>query len=157
MTKPKEDDSNKKLATNRKAFHDYFIEDKQEAGIVLLGTEVKSIKQGNVSLLGSYASVEKGQVMLHATNVSSYDCGSRNNHDPLRKRRLLLHASEIRKLAQKIDQKGYTLIPLSIYTKRGMIKVEIGLCKGKREYDKRETLKRKTADKETRREMQRRV
>ena len=154
---PKENDSNKKLATNRKAFHDYFIEDKQEAGIVLLGTEVKSIKQGNVSLLGSYASVEKGQVVLHAMNVSSYDCGSRNNHDPLRKRRLLLHAAEIRKLAQKIDQKGYTLIPLSIYTKRGIVKVEIGLCKGKREYDKRETLKRKTADKETRREMQRRV
>jgi len=155
MAKSKDNDSDRKIATNRKAFHEYFIEDKFETGIVLVGTEVKSIKNSNVSLVGTYATVDGGQLNLHGMNIATYECGSMFNHEPLRKRRLLMHALEIRRLKEKIDQKGYTLIPLSIYLKRGMVKLELGLCKGKRAYDKRETLKKKSADEEARREMRR--
>ena len=143
----------KKIATNRKAFHEYFVDDKYEAGIQLLGTEVKSIKQGNVSLVGSYADLLNGEIFLHGMNVATYEQGNIFNHEPTRKRKLLLHFSEIRKIDQNISRKGYTLIPLNVYLKRGLVKIEIGLCRGKRDYDKRESIKKKTAEADIRRQL----
>lgn len=135
--------NNKLVATNRKAYHDYHVGETYEAGIALTGTEIKSVRQGMVSLRDSFARVENGEVFLYNMNVSAYDAGNRFNHEPRRTRKLLLHKSEIRKLATKTQEKGFTLIPLKVYLKGGRAKVEIALAKGKRLYDKREDIKKR--------------
>jgi SsrA-binding protein len=131
------------VATNRKAFHDYHVGETYEAGIALTGTEIKSVRQGMVSLRDSFARVENGEVFLYDMHVSPYDAGNRYNHEPRRTRKLLLHKSEIRKLATKTQEKGFTLIPLKVYLKGGRAKVELALAKGKRLYDKREDIKKR--------------
>ncbi len=139
------------VTTNRKAYHDYHIQETYEAGISLLGTEVKSLREGRVNLKDSYAIIKDNEVFLLNCHISPYSHGNIQNHDPLRTRKLLLHRKEISKLWGKLSQKGFTLVPLNIYFKKGKAKVEIGLCKGKRQYEKRETIK----EKEARREIQR--
>jgi SsrA-binding protein len=144
----------KVVATNRKAFFDYMIEEKFEAGIVLKGTEVKSIRDGKVNLRDSYASVDHGEVVLHNCHISPYSHGNMMNHDPLRPRKLLLHRKEINKLLGKTQQKGLTLVPLRIYfSPRGQAKVEIALAKGKKQYDRREVIKDREAGREVERAM----
>jgi SsrA-binding protein len=144
--------SEKIVATNRKAFHDYFIEERYEAGIMLQGTEVKSLREGRVNLQDSYASVRGSEVFLHQCHISPYSHGNIMNHDPTRVRKLLLHKTEIHKLLGKTQQKGLTLIPLRIYfSKRGYAKVELGLAKGKKLYDRRETIKSREAGREVQR------
>lgn len=133
------------LAKNRKARHEYFIEDTLEAGIVLTGTEVKSIRQGKVNIRESYASIENGEAFIINMHISPYEQGNIQNVDPIRKRKLLLHKREIRRLSEAINQKGFTLIPLSIYLKDSLVKVEIATGKGKKLYDKREDIARKDA------------
>ncbi len=150
MTEKKPDTA---VATNRKAYHDYFIEETFEAGLVLQGTEVKSLRLGLANLTDSYAIVKNNEVFLFNANISPYPYGNIMNHEPLRTRKLLLHAEEIRKLIGKMTQKGYTLIPLKIYFVRGKAKVLIGLAKGKRAFDKRDTIK----EKESKREVERMV
>ena len=140
----------KLLASNRKAFHEYFILDKLEAGIALLGTEVKSIREARINLKESYAAVKEGEAFLFNCHVSPYTHGNRENHDPLRKRKLLLHKREIRKLIGKTQEKGLTLVPLRVYLRRGKIKVELGVARGKKLFDKRESERRKETDRETR-------
>ncbi|MEA1928044.1 MAG: SsrA-binding protein SmpB [Candidatus Auribacterota bacterium] len=138
----------KVLVTNRKARRDYTILDTYEAGIVLRGTEVKSLRRGRGSLAGSYASVEKGEVWLRGMNITPYEYGGIYNPDPKRKRKLLLHHREIKRLIGVTAVKGHTLIPLRLYLKGPLIKVEIGVGKGKRMYDKRQTIKKRDADRE---------
>lgn len=150
MTEKKE---NTAVATNRKAYHDYFVEETIEAGIVLQGTEVKSLRLGLANLTDSYALVKKDEVFLFNANIGVYPHGNIMNHEPLRTRKLLLHAEEIRKLIGKMNQKGFTLIPLKIYFVRGKAKVLIGLAKGKKAFDKREMIK----EKESKREVERMV
>jgi len=145
------DHAPKKLAANRKALFEYSVLQRFEAGIELFGTEVKSVKGGSASLVGGFAREDGGQVWLHGINIPPYEQGNRFNHAPDRPRRLLLHKREIEKLAAQTQQKGFSLVPLSLYLKRGIIKVELGLCKGKTHADKRETLRRKTEDLEIRR------
>ncbi|HHY97151.1 MAG TPA: SsrA-binding protein SmpB [Firmicutes bacterium] len=150
-------ENGKTVATNRKAYHDYFIEETYEAGIALTGTEIQSIRQGRVNLRDSFAKVENGEVMLYNMHISPYDYGNRFNHDPLRIRRLLLHKAEIRKLIGKTQQQGYTLVPLRVYLKRGLAKVELALAKGKRLHDKREDIARKSAMREIERAIKQRA
>lgn len=133
----------KLLANNKKARHEYFIEEVYECGIELKGTEVKSIKKGKVSIKESYCMIENAEVFVYSMNVSPYTEGNVFNVDSLRKRKLLMHKSEIRKLIGKTKEQGYTLIPLRVYAKNGLVKVEIALAKGKNLYDKRETLKKR--------------
>ena len=136
----------KLIAENRKARHDYFVEDTYEAGIVLVGCEVKSIRQGQVNLRDSFAIIKNGEVFAVGMHIAPYQMGSYFNHDPRRNRKLLLNKAEIRKLKAKVEQKGYTLVPLKIYFKDALVKVELGLCKGKETHDKRESIKRKEED-----------
>lgn len=136
------------LAENRKARHDYFIEETYEAGISLAGTEVKSIRQGKANLKDSYALVEKGEVLLYNMHVSPYEKGNIFNKDPLRVRKLLLNRREISKLEGYISQKGYSLIPLALYLTRGLVKVDLAVAKGKKLYDKRDDIARKDAERE---------
>ena len=144
------------VATNRKAFHDYAIEEKLEAGIVLRGTEVKSLREGKVNLRDSYASVDHEEVILHNCHITPYSHCNIMNHDPLRPRKLLLHRKEISKLLGKTQQKGLTIVPLRIYfSPRGKAKVEIALAKGKKQYDRRETIKTREAGREVERAMKR--
>lgn len=138
----------KVVADNRKARHDYFIEETYEAGIALAGTEVKSIRAGKVSLRDSYAEVLDGEVFLQQMHISPYEKGNRFNHDPKRPRKLLLHKREIKRLLGQTTQKGYTLIPLRLYFKRGRVKVELALGRGKKLYDKREDIARRDAQRE---------
>lgn len=133
------------LATNRKARHEYHIEDSIEAGLVLRGTEVKSIRQGRVNLKESYAVVEGGEIFVRGMHISPYEQGGIHNQDPLRKRKLLLHKREIRRLEQAVKQKGLTLIPLRLYLKRGRVKMELALARGKKLYDKREAIAKRDA------------
>ncbi|AET70828.1 SsrA-binding protein [Desulfosporosinus orientis DSM 765] len=141
----------KVVAENRKAFHDYFIEDRIEAGIILTGTEIKSIRNGRINLKDSYARIDDGEVWVHQMHISPYEQGNRFNHDPLRPRKLLMHRSEINKLVGKIQQQGLTLIPIKIYLKKGMAKVELAVGQGKKNYDKRQAL----AEKEGKRDIER--
>ncbi|MGG3737403.1 SsrA-binding protein SmpB [Aeribacillus pallidus] len=138
----------KVIAQNKKAHHDYFIEETYEAGIVLQGTEIKSIRAGRVNLKDAFAKIQKGEVFLHNMHISPYEQGNRYNHDPLRTRKLLLHRKEINKLIGETKEKGYSLVPLKLYIKDGYAKVLIGLAKGKKKYDKREDLKKKAAQRE---------
>lgn len=148
----RQDDRYKVVATNRKAYHDYFVEEMFEAGIVLRGTEVKSLREGRVNLQDSYASVTEGEIFLHHCHISPYSHGNIMNHDPLRARKLLLHKKEINKLLGRTQQKGLTLIPLRIYfSKRGQAKVELGLAKGKKQYDRRASIKAREAGREVER------
>jgi SsrA-binding protein len=135
----------KVVAQNKKAYHDYYIEETYEAGIVLQGTEIKSIRAGKVNLKDSYARIQNGEMHLLNMHVSPYEQGNRFNHDPLRQRKLLLHKREINKLFGETREAGYALIPLKIYLKNGFAKVLLGLAKGKKNYDKREVLKQKEA------------
>lgn len=146
----------KEILTNRKAFHEYHIEDKYEAGAVLVGTEVKSIMDGRIQLKDSYVAVKDGEVWLMNAHISPYSHGNLQNHDPLRTRKLLLHRREIDKLEKLTTQKGMTLVVTSIYWKNGRVKFEIGVAKGKKLYDKRETQIRKTIEKETRQQLKER-
>ncbi|MHB1001886.1 MAG: SsrA-binding protein SmpB [Armatimonadota bacterium] len=141
----------KVITINRKARHNYFIEDSIEAGISLVGTEVKSIRAGKVSLQESFGRVQNGEVWLYNMYIAPYEFGNRNNPDPRRPRKLLLHAFEIRKLAEKTQQKGMSLIPLQIYFERGYAKIELGLGIGKKLYDKRESIAEHDAMREERR------
>ena len=141
----------KVFAKNRKAFHDYHIEETFEAGMVLTGTEVKSIRSGKINLKDSYARVENNEVYIHNMHISPYEQGNRFNHEPLRKRKLLLHRREISRLIGLTREKGYTLVPIKVYPKKGFIKLEIALAKGKKLYDKRDAL----AEKEAKREVER--
>jgi len=137
------------VCQNKKAFHDYFIEERFEAGIVLVGTEVKSLRQGKAHLKDSYASIWKGEIFLYKTHISPYlQADKFTQPDPDRRRKLLLHKQEILKLIGKTKEKGYTLIPTKIYFKNGKAKVEVGLAKGKKMYDKREAIKKKTVERE---------
>jgi SsrA-binding protein len=138
----------KLICQNKKAWHNYFIEDKYEAGMVLLGTEVKSLREGRANLGDSYGKIKNGEIFLVDAHISPYSYANRFNHDPLRTRKLLLHKREIRRLIGKVQEKGFTLVPLRLYFSNGKAKVELGLAKGKKLYDKRETLKRKTIERE---------
>ncbi len=138
------------ITENRKAFHDYHVLETFEAGIVLLGTEIKAIREGRVNLRDSFARLEDGEVFLYNVNISSYSHRGYADHEPLRRRKLLLHREEIRKLIGKTVEKGMTLVPVRLYYKNGRVKVAVSLAKGKKEYDKRETIKRREVDRETR-------
>jgi SsrA-binding protein len=136
------------VAKNSKAYHDYFVEDTIEAGIVLVGTEVKSLRAGKANLTDSYVLIKDGEIFLFNCHIAPYTHGNRLNHEPTRTRKLLLKRKEIERLRGKLITKGYTLIPLKIYFKGSYAKVEIGLCKGKAQYEKRETIKKREADRE---------
>jgi SsrA-binding protein len=138
----------KLICQNKKAWHHYFIEDRYEAGIALQGTEVKSLRDGRANLSDSYGKIKNGEIFLVDAHISPYSFGNRLNHDPLRPRKLLLHKKEIRRLIGKVQEKGFTLIPLRLYFSDGKAKVELGLAKGKKLFDKRETLKRKTMERD---------
>ena len=141
----------KLVANNKKAFHDYFIDDKYETGIELYGTEVKSIRMGKCSIKEAFVRIENGQVYVYGMHISPYEKGNIFNRDPLGQRKLLMHRKEIDRLVSKIKEKGFTLVPLQVYLKGSLVKVEIGLARGKKLYDKREDL----AKKDARREMER--
>ncbi|NLV71714.1 MAG: SsrA-binding protein SmpB [Actinobacteria bacterium] len=145
----------KLIAQNKKAYHDYFIEETLEAGIALTGTEVKSLRAGRVNLRDSYAAVEEGELFLIGMHISPYEQGNIFNHDPLRTRKLLVHARELRRLYGKVQVAGYTLVPTKLYFKDGRVKVEIALAKGKALYDKRQTLAKKEAQRDMERAFRR--
>lgn len=142
----------KLIANNKKAYFDYFIEDKYEAGIELCGTEVKSLRMGKCSIKESFIRIERGEVYVYGMHISPYEKGNIFNKDPLRVRRLLLHKHEINKLSGGLAQKGYTLVPLSVYLKGSLVKIEVGLAKGKKLYDKRETIAKKDQRREAEKE-----
>ncbi|MBZ2174165.1 SsrA-binding protein SmpB [Schnuerera sp. xch1] len=135
----------KVVATNRKAKHEYFIDDTIEVGLVLKGTEVKSIRQGKINVKESYATIENGEVFIYGMHISPYEQGNIYNVDPVRKRKLLLHKREIRKLNSSIMQKGYTLVPLRVYISNGLVKLELAIAKGKKLYDKRQDIAKRDA------------
>ena len=141
----------KPMAQNKKAFHDYFVEERLECGMELKGTEVKSMRQGRMNLKESFAIVKDGEVLVCGMHISPYEQGNQFNRDPLRPKRLLLHKSEIRKLDSLVQRQGYTLIPLSVYLKEGRMKLELGLCKGKQLHDKRDDMAKKDAQREIQR------
>jgi len=153
---PTEKKGIKIAAQNRKAHHDYFVEDRYEAGIELFGTEVKSIRAGTLNLKDSYCTVKSGELFVHNMHISPYEKGNIFNKDPVRTRRLLMHKREIRKLHDLIKQDGYTLVPLSVYFRDARVKVEVGLCKGKKNYDKREAAAKRDAKREIDRTMKER-
>lgn len=141
----------KVIAQNRKAFHDYFVEERYECGLVLYGTEVKSIRQGRVNLKESWAQIRKGEIWVEGMHISPYEQGNIFNRDPLRAKKLLMHHNEILKLDGLVSRQGYTLVPLEIYFKDGRAKLQLGLCKGKHEHDKRDTMAKRDADRDIQR------
>ena len=145
-------ESRKLIANNKKAYHDYFIEDKYETGIALHGTEVKSLRMGKCSIKESFIRIENGEVFIYGMHVSPYEKGNIFNKDPLRVRKLLMHRKEINKITGKIAEKGYTLVPLKVYFNRSLVKVEIGLAKGKKLYDKRQDIAKKDQRREAERD-----
>ncbi len=148
----KKDGGFKLIANNKKAYFDYFIEDKWEAGLELYGTEVKSVRMGKASIKESYIKIEKNEVFVYNMHISPYEKGNIFNRDPIRVRRLLLHRAEINKLAGKTAEKGYTIVPLQVYIKNGLVKLEIGLGKGKKLYDKRADIAKKDLRRENERD-----
>ncbi len=142
----------KVVVTNRKALHDYFIIETYEAGIVLKGTEVKSLRQGNANLQDGYALLKNGELWLIGMHISPFEKGNINNHDPKRERKLLLHKQEIRRLINSLTTKGLTLVPLKVYFKNNIIKIEIGVAQGKKSYDKRETIKKREIERQLHRD-----
>lgn len=147
---------NKTLAENRKARHDYFVDEAMEAGIALVGTEVKSIRNGRVNLKDCYADINNGEIFINNMHISPYEQGNIFNVDPLRKRKLLLHKSEIQRLIGIVQQQGVALIPLSLYLKNGSVKVNLGVCRGKKNYDKRDTMLEKAHKREMGRQLKER-
>lgn len=145
-------ESFKLIANNKKAYHDYFIDEKYECGIELFGTEVKSIRMGKCSIKEAFVRIEKGEVYVYGMHISPYEKGNIFNKDPLRVRKLLLHKTEINKMAGKIKEKGYTLVPLQVYFKGSLVKVEIGLARGKKLYDKRQDIAKKDQKREVERD-----
>lgn len=143
------------LANNRKAFHDYEVLDRIEAGIQLVGTEVKSCRAAKISMVDAYADITDGQAWMHGVYIAPYEFGNRNNHKDVRVRRLLLHKIELLRWSQKVREKGFTIIPLKMYLKQGLVKVQLGLCKGKNVVDKRDTLRKRQDDMDTRRAVKR--
>lgn len=154
--KKKEPSDIQTVARNKKAYHDYFVLESYEAGIELFGTEVKSCRQGKINLKDAWCSIDDGQLYVNGMHISPYEQGNIFNRDPDRKRRLLMHKKEIDKLFGTLKTQGYTLIPLSAYFRKGKLKIQVGLCKGKKNYDKREAIARKDAERETRRALQER-
>jgi SsrA-binding protein len=144
-------ETERSVAVNRKALHDYEVLSSVEAGIALTGTEIKSIREGRVNLRDSYARVERGELWLHNAHIAQYAQGNRYNHEPLRPRKLLLHRDEIRELAGEVDRRGLTLVPLRLYFKRGLAKIQLALVRGRKVYDKREAI----ADREVQRDIAR--
>ena len=142
----------KLIANNKKAYHDYFIDEKYEAGIALHGTEVKSLRMGKCSIKEAFITINKGEVYINHMHISPYEKGNIFNRDPLRTRKLLLHKTEIHKLAGQVKMKGYTIMPLRVYLKGSLVKIEIGLARGKKNYDKRQDIAKKDAQREARRE-----
>ena len=149
------DAKDRDLAVNRRAYHDYFIDEKYEAGVMLTGTEVKSVRNGRANLRDGYVRIDNGEAWLENVHISPYAEGNLMNHEPLRPRKLLLHRKEISSLIGKVKQRGYTLIPLRIYISRNHAKVEVGLARGKRQYDKREAIAARDAKREIERAMRR--
>ena len=149
----KKKDSQKIVAQNKKAYHDYFVDEKFEAGIALCGTEIKSVRKGAVNLKDSYCSFENGELLAVGVHISPYEMGNRFNHAPLRDKKLLMHKREIMRLMGLVQQKGYTLIPLSFYFSGSFVKVELGLCRGKKLYDKRESDAQRQANRDIDRHM----
>ncbi len=147
----------KLVANNKKAYHDYFIEEKYECGIELYGTEIKSIRQGKCSIKEAYVVIENGEAFVDGMNISPYEKGNIFNRDPLRKKKLLLHKVQIRKLNTQVQQKGYTIVPLQAYLKNGRCKVEIGLARGKHLYDKRDDIRKKDLLRESERDFRSRL
>lgn len=145
-------EAQKLIANNKKVFHDYFVEEKYEAGLVLHGTEVKSLRLGKCSIKEAFVQVDKGEIFVYGMHVSPYEKGNLFNKDPLRTRKLLMHKAEINKLLGKCKEKGYTIMPLQVYFKDGRAKMEIGLCRGKKLYDKREDIAKKDQRREVERE-----
>ncbi len=145
-------ESMKLVANNKKAYHDYFVDEKYEAGLVLHGTEVKSLRMGKCSIKESFIRIENGEVWVYGMHISPYEMGNIFNKDPLRPKKLLMHKSEINKLLGKIKEKGITLVPLSVYFKDGRAKIEIGLCRGKKLYDKRQDIAKKDQKREAEKE-----
>ena len=140
--------------SNKKAYHDYFIESSVVAGMVLRGTEIKSLREGKAGFVDSYCTFHEGELFIRNLNISEYSMGTINNHDPVRERKLLLQKQELRRLAAKIKEKGYSIIPLRIFfTDKGLAKIEVGLARGKKQYDKRETLKQKDTDRMIKRQL----
>ena len=150
MTKTEREQAQKIIADNRKAHHDYHLLETFEAGVALVGTEVKSIREGGANLRDSFARIEAGEVWIYNVHISPYRNRGYADHDPTRKRKLLLHRREIRKLIGKTVEKGMTLVPVRLYYKNGRVKVAVSLAKGKKDYDKRETIKRRETERETR-------
>jgi SsrA-binding protein len=150
-------DDVKIIAKNRRARHDYHVVDSVEAGVVLRGTEVKSVRLGRVQLVDGFAKVEGGELFLYGVHISPYEQGNRFNVDPRRTRKLLVHKSEIRRLDRQVREKGMALVPLSVYLKRGRVKVEVGVCRGKKLYDKRRAIAERDADRDMERALRRRV
>lgn len=151
MAAKKESSARLKEVRNAKVFRDFFVEDRYEAGIILTGTEVKSIRAGRAQISEAFGRVEKGAVFLYHMHISEYDFGNINNHQPYRPRKLLLHKREITKIAAAVNAGGLAIVPIRLYFKQGLVKVEIGLCKGKKLYDKREDLKKKAYEMDMRR------
>ena len=146
----------KVIATNKKAFHDYFVEERYECGVVLFGTEVKSVRLGKLNLKESWAQIRKGEVWVEGMHISPYEQGNIFNRDPLRAKKLLLHRKEIRKLDSLVMRQGYTLVPLEVYLKDGRMKVQLGLCKGKQLHDKRDSMAKRDSDREIQRALRNR-
>ena len=153
----KKETGEKSLAVNRKARHLYTTEDSLECGIELRGTEVKSVKGARFSFSDSYAAIEKGELWLIGLHISPYDFGNRSNHDPLRRRKLLVHKLEIKGLKRQVEEKGLTLIPLRFYLKRGIVKLQLGVCRGKKLYDRREAIKKRDLRRDEDREFRHRI
>lgn len=149
-------EENKTIAQNKKAYHEYFVIETYEAGIGLIGTEVKSLRQGKCNLKDAWCSIDNGEIFVNGMHISPYDHGNIYNRDPLRKRKLLMHKKEINKLFGTVKQEGLTLIPLSVYFKKGRAKVSVGLCKGKKLYDKRDVAAKKEAQRNIERNMKER-
>ncbi|MDR2468625.1 MAG: SsrA-binding protein SmpB [Spirochaetaceae bacterium] len=145
----------KLVAKNRKAYFDYAVDDTYEAGIVLVGTEIKSVRDGRISFPDAWAEIVQNEVWLNQLQIAENPFSSIFNHDPLRKKKLLLHKEEIKRLKRKVEEKGYTLIPLSFYLKNGRVKVELGVCKGKKSYDKRAGIRERDLQRDTEREFRR--
>jgi len=147
----------KVIAVNRKARHDYTVDETYECGIVLMGTEIKSVREGKISFPDAWAEVENGEIWLRSFRIAENPFSSVFNHDPDRKKKLLLHKDEIKRIARKVEEKGYTLIPLSFYFKNGKVKVELGLCKGKKAFDKRAAIRERDIQREVSREFRERL
>lgn len=150
-------DESSVISVNRQAYHDYFVDETFEAGVALVGTEVKSIREGHVNLRGAYARVKGGEIWLEGMNIAAYEHGTYLNHDPLRPRKLLLHRREINRLVGKVQAKGLTLVPLRMYFSHNHVKVLLGLCRGKKQYDKRDTIRERDAEREMARAVKERL